>query len=663
MRQLLSITLAIFLLLGATPSVADTAALVDKAVMVNRDPLEGNGIATYLSTGGYAVTSNEYVDAVGLSFDLGSTASVAQATLRLPIDAEYPLFGSVPIVVYGFADNGQIDRTDYSIGFSVPVEEAEISGLSELVLDVTGITNAILKSSQYAGFRIVSGFGPDDIPDDAYPAFRGVQFNDSGYVLDFTPGPAPAPVKTSPTYDGFTLATPNIKIQGFGTFYAELQLVDPNNDTYKLTVVDDVETLNAGPAVSGVDLLNCDAFDPPAGLDGFANAQSSYTVISGLLDIAQSNFDGEQVAVVLEYIEGSDLLFRLVSFEKLDVSANLNSVSALGGGTTIEPTQDFIPLCHGWVLIGDSSSNRLVERNIISGETGGSYMFNTKPDQLTLDDENNIVYFSTHPETERMYKLDLDMGVISYNRIIEGDKQYSPKDMVLGEDGNVFAILHDRHMAEPLDPNEPTADEGLWLGYIDGDANPVFPSAPLASPIRIEYDSDFNRIFLTTESNLATFTFDPETNSFAFVDGTDIPIGSGCTDFDVSPNGKRLAYACPNGNTEEFEHFAIHDLDPMDYYNPDGEWYLGAPPVSATFSSEGDLLIATDGSKLFFFDVVTHIPLQTYDLGFLESEVVDRIRLSRDGEILLVFIENELDAANGKMYWMQMPDISGTPDF
>jgi len=651
------------LLALANPGFGDTAVLVDKAVMVNTDPLESNNIATYLSSGGYAVTSKEYVDAVGLSFDMGGTTSVSQATLRLPIETQYPLLGSVPIVVYGFADNGQIERTDYSIGFSVPVEEAELSGLSELVLDVTGITNSILKSSRYAGFRIVSGLSPDDIPDNTYPAYKGAQFNDAGYTLDFTPGPAPTPVRTESTYDGFKLAAPDIKIQGFGTFYAEFQLSDVNNDTYTLTVVDDVAPLSTGPALSGADLLNCNAFDPPSGLAGFANTNSTYTVISGLLDLAQTSFNGEPYAAVLEFIEGSNLQFRLVSLQPLDVTDNLNTVSSLGGGTSIEPTQDFIPLCHGWVLIGDSSSNRLVERNVITGETGGSYMFNTKPDQLTLDDQNNMVYFSTHPETERLYKLDLDMGVISYNRIIEGERQYSPKDMIMGEDGNLFAILHDRHMLDPLDPEEPTASEGLWLGYIDGNADTVFPSAPLAAPIRIEYDREFQRIFLTTESNLATFTFDHNDNSFAFVDGTDIPIGSGCTDFDVSPNGKRLAYACPNGNTEEFEHLAIHDLDPMDYYNPDGEWYLGATPVSATFSSEGDLLIATDGSKLVFFDVVTHIPLQTYDLGFLEDEVVKQIRLSRDGDLLLVFIENELDAANGKMYWMQMPDISGTPDF
>ena len=132
---------------------------------------------------------------------------------------------------------------------------------------------------------------------------------------------------------------------------------------------------------------------------------------------------------------------------------------------------------------------------------------------------------------------------------------------------------------------------------------------------------------------------------------------------EITPNGRRLAYVCPNGNNEDHSHLSIHDLDPLDYYNPDGEWYLGATPISATFSPEGDMLIAADDSKVTFFDVVTHLPIDTFDLGIGADEVVKKIRISRDEELLLVFIENELDASNGKMYWMPMPDISGTPDF
>jgi hypothetical protein len=73
------------------------------------------------------------------------------------------------------------------------------------------------------------------------------------------------------------------------------------------------------------------------------------------------------------------------------------------------------------------------------------------------------------------------------------------------------------------------------------------------------------------------------------------------------------------------------------------------------------MLLATDGRKLFFFDVITHLLIEKYELGLLPSETVKSIRLSRDGDYLLVFIQNEFDAPSGKMYWMKMPNISGTP--
>ena len=94
-------------------------------------------------------------------------------------------------------------------------------------------------------------------------------------------------------------------------------------------------------------------------------------------------------------------------------------ISALDGGLIVEPSQDFVSLCHGWVLIGDAIRNRVVERNILSGETGATYSFNTVPDQFTLDDANGIVYMTVHPESERLYRLNLNTGVISWNPVTQ----------------------------------------------------------------------------------------------------------------------------------------------------------------------------------------------------------------------------------------------------
>ena len=169
-----------------------------------------------------------------------------------------------------------------------------------------------------------------------------------------------------------------------------------------------------------------------------------------------------------------------------------------------------------------------------------------------------------------------------------------------------------------------------------------------------------NHVFLATDSNLATFNFDSATNALAFVPGTDVGVGSGCTDFSISPDGTRLAYSCPNGNRAD-PNFSIVDMDPEAYFDADGEWFLGSPPVSATFDSTGTLLIATDNDKLYFYDVVTHLILEDFELGLLEGERIKKIRLSRDGDFLIVFLENDVHAENSKFYGMPMPNVQGTP--
>ena len=186
------------------------------------------------------------------------------------------------------------------------------------------------------------------------------------------------------------------------------------------------------------------------------------------------------------------------------------------------------------------------------------------------------------------------------------------------------------------------------------------PSIPLEDPERIEYDAVLDHVFLANASNLATFDFNTVTGEITFVDGTDVPVGSSCTDFETSPDGTRLAYSCPNGNRSTAD-FSIVDMAPDDYFDSDGEWFLGSAPVSATFNNEGTILIATDNEKLYFFDVVTHLILEDYELGLLEGEAIKKIRISLDGNFLLIFLQNELHDENSKFYWMPMPAITGTP--
>jgi len=85
---------------------ADFAVLVDTAVLVEANPPlaesgEGEPIpplpevggatnASYVSSGGWAVTGTLFIDATAMVFDFAAVTSVSSAILSLPIEVVYP---------------------------------------------------------------------------------------------------------------------------------------------------------------------------------------------------------------------------------------------------------------------------------------------------------------------------------------------------------------------------------------------------------------------------------------------------------------------------------------------------------------------------------------------------------------------------------------------
>ena len=660
-----SVLLALLTWMGGELAFAEPATLVQEAVLVelNPKPDEPALSASYMTADGWAVTSPKYIDSAVMVFDFGSSKSVSQAVLSLPLEALYPRGGQAPLQVYAFADNGIIELSDYKAGGSLPTAEIDAvqasagNSSATLTLDVTGAVNAILPNSRFVGFRVHSAAVPADVSA-GFPAWTGVKFRPL-YSMDFSIGTPPALPADRPRYDGYTLSVPGLSAPGAGAYNVALALVDPDLLEFELAAATDITPPGSvsGVGLSGMQLLDCTAFTAPPGSKTLAPGAPSFSTTTGILDIPTMLYAGKEYHVQMQVLAATNpMRFRLLSATDV-VPDSINSVvgiSQFGGSLVTEPTQDFIPLCHGWVLIGDTKNNRLVERNVISGETGAVYKFNTTPDQMELDKNSGTVYLSTHPESQRMYQLDIPSGAFTYHRLSEGGRSFIPRDFAVGEDGNVFTLLFDPVFE--LETNGP-AEEGLWMGIFNNDGDPTRATIPLISPVRIEYDPIKRHVFLTTESNLVTFDFDPADQSITFVPGTDIPVGSGCTDFRISPDGERLAYSCPEGN-EMQPHTSVVDMDPRDYYNNDGEWLLESAPVSAVFDPSGKTLIASDNEKLYFFDVESHLLFNSYPLGLAEGETVNKIRLSMDGEFVMLLMNAELSDAAGKVYWLPLPKYS-----
>lgn len=643
---------------------ADQAILVEEAVLVETNPKPDEPVfrASYITSDGWSVTSPRFIDVATMVFDFGTTGSVSQAVVSLPLEEIFPRSGAAPLRVYAFADDGKIDLYDYKAGSPIPVADFDAVAASGgnhsavITLNVTGAVNAILPTSRYVGFRVQSTAVPADVSAE-FPAWTGVKFRPF-YSLEFSAG-TPAPVPTDrPRFDGFTLSVPGLSAPGAGVFNVALSLADVNNSEFTLRAATDITPPGSisGSGLTGMSLLDCNAFTAPPGSQTLTPGAPAFNVSSGILDVPSVLFSGKEFSLRMQYQAGSNpMRFSLMSFTEVTSGTGVpvNSITQFGGSLITEPSQDFIPLCHGWVLIGDTSRNALVERNVISGETGAIYKFNTIPDQMLLDADAGVVYMTTHPASERMYQLDIQAGAFTYHLLREGGRRFVPKDLALGENGDIFTLLFDPRYELEADP---PAEEGLWMGIFNRDGDPEVPAIPLLSPVRIEYDPVKRHIFLATESNLVTFIFDPLTQDIAVVPGTDIPVGNACTDFSISPDGERLAYSCPGGN-EPNPHTSIVDMDPLDYYDSDGEWFLEHSPVSATFDQSGQVLIATDGVKLYYFDTAKHLLHDSYDLGLPNGEVVKKVRLSRDGKLVLVFIESGINAKSGKIYWVPMPSF------
>lgn len=687
MRTISTISCLLLGTLFATAVVADQAVLVAEAVLVERnpdsqsDPADGaEGIittstvgqgknATYVSSGGWAVTSGEYIDKATFIFDFANTTSVSGATIILPIESVFAQNGSAPIKLEFFSDNGSIEYTDYTIGFPESIGRIDANGKTEIRLDVTGAVNAALNTSRFVGFRALSTLAPSAVSL-GIPAFTGVKFRTKAASLEFVPGTPPATDPSVSSFNGFTLDVPNIDIPTIGEVYAQFKLVDPNGQVFMLSAAQITGTGVNAPLVSGIELFDCNAFSPPSAGAIVATGNSTYSINSGVLDIPDSAFNGNQFSVRMEYIEGTDPpLYELLNFRAISSESGEAIESDITGGLVVEPTQDFIPACHGWILIGDSIRNRVVERNVISGQTGKIYQFNSNPNQFTLDEPNGLVYMTVHPESTRLYQLNLHTGNIKSSFVsqqIVGSLgsthtySWALRDIAMGENGNVFALMIDRVAVNP-GTDVPFSSSGKWMGLMDANANFLTESLPLEEPVRIEYDPVRDHVFLATESNLATFDFNTATNSINFVLGTDVEVGSSCTDFSISPNGKRLAYSCPNGNNKFQDENSIWDMNPVNYFDNDGEWSLNDSPVSATFSNDGTILLASDNTKLYFFDVVTHLLLEDFELGLLTDETVKRIRYSKDGNLIIISLTNDVHVPNSKFLYMNTPPLTGTP--
>lgn len=271
--------------------------------------------------------------------------------------------------------------------------------------------------------------------------------------------------------------------------------------------------------------------------------------------------------------------------------------------------EDFIPLSDGWIIAKDQTLNKVIFKNVFSGEHGKEFSLQGKPNKMEYDFEREMLLVSL-TDINMIAKINMRTEEITYisinGEIIE---------MTLGERGIIFVMTGTKIYAVD-------AEKEKVLSSVNGSYN-------LAT-----YDKYGNNLFVAVAEvspcTLARYSFNEKTKELELQQSSR-ELGSNARDIAISNDGKHLVLCCGGGNGYGY---TIFDIDSSDITQKFGEWNVGIYPRSAEFSLDDKYLVASNGFQIKIFDV------ETYSEISLVSKVTnskDDLCFSRGGKIIYNF--------------------------
>lgn len=310
---------------------------------------------------------------------------------------------------------------------------------------------------------------------------------------------------------------------------------------------------------------------------------------------------------------------KVVNVKVKDFGATTDDIldSAISNATiTGYNFDDYIPLSDGWIIVKDQTQNKVIFKNVLTGEHGKEFVVNGKPNKMEFDFERELLLVSLS-DFNRIAKINMKTGVISYI-----DINGPIREMALGERGIVFVrtYMDYRGAIHVVD-----AVKGITLSSISDNEGYSF----------MAYDKLKNNLITGVSgyspSALGRYSFNEITNQLKAQQNSR-DLGSNGLDLAISSDGKHVAFCCGSGNGN----YTIFDIDSSDISKKFGEWNIGAYPNSADFSLDNKYIVASNGSVLKIFDVDNHLEIST--IGKVAC-YYDDARFSRGGKI--IFDEGE----------------------
>jgi hypothetical protein len=320
-----------------------------------------------------------------------------------------------------------------------------------------------------------------------------------------------------------------------------------------------------------------------------------------------------------------------------------NFITALGSAV-VNLSDDFIPLCHGWVLLREINTNAIKRINIVTGNVGANYALSSAAASWELDADNAFLYVA-HQSEAKITKINL---ITNAQTSITLSKP--AVDLAVANNGHLFVILE-----------EDVIQNKRLIALVNGlneTIEKVYEQPPTTRGQIAVYDRRHEQLILGDYYSLADrsrYSFNETSMSLTLVQtvfnaGTSDP-GDG---FIISPDGIHVAF--PN------EFFgagtSISDISSTDLSITLGSWPIGsAYPKSMAFDPFGEYLAVIEDfpgpSGLKIFSVASHALLTTDNnpVTICDYNSPRKVRFSRDGKIIFSYSNCGSPWMSGKIYW------------
>ena len=270
---------------------------------------------------------------------------------------------------------------------------------------------------------------------------------------------------------------------------------------------------------------------------------------------------------------------------------------AVTGKFGINNATALVPLCDGWVLYNDRTTNKIQAANVIDKYLGTSYALTARPDDLAYDPSTGLLYATLDTGVSggvsAIAVINLNTSVVSY--------------IPLPASGWRIAAANGGRAFITLDSSYHWPDETIL--YVNGSAGTTLASMAV---------TDFNGNAIVACNSAGTtvyvgaiggsgyptkqYSFNTSTYAFTLQQSV-LGYDTNGQEMRLSPDGNHLVFVNGGGNGGGY---SIYDLDPTNITNNFSGWNTGAYPQGAAFSPDSANFATSNGSDLLVFGVTSH---------------------------------------------------------